>query len=460
MRRFFLLFLALALLWAPSFAARSTFATYEDVRPVLAALTDLLPPELRSLDDGGRAPAWGAWIAAHDRAIRARLSRGDDDTLVNWLLFGTSFTSQPRATLGTPGAAGSRAFGDLARARAADLALVLASPGSDERRAFARNVLARAGYGVDTAEARTRAQAHLVDELVRVMGEYGGYARDLEASRRLGDTSEEFAARSKLFRDRGLSADTSILPSFALERAVQQMLADGAIRPGSVRRVAVIGPGLDFADKSAGYDFYPPQTVQPFALLDTLARLGASASSGVDLVTLDLSPRVNDHVGRARERARGGAPYVLQLPLDGSVDWTTEVLDYWKRIGDEIGAVSTGAAPASLGSSVQVRVVRVRPDVVARVSAEDLNVVGQRFDGPAFDLVVATNVFVYYDTLDQALALAAVSAMLKPGGFFLSNNALLELPVTPVHSAGYLTVPYSSRTDDGDHIVWYRRLPG
>ena len=74
-------------------------------------------------------------------------------------------------------------------------------------------------------------------------------------------------------------------------------------------------------------------------------------------------------------------------------------------------------------------------------------------------LRVATNVFVYYDTLDQCLALANVEAMLKPGGFLLSNNALLELPTSRMHSVGYLTVEYSNRPDDGDHIVWYRRSP-
>ena len=81
----------------------------------------------------------------------------------------------------------------------------------------------------------------------------------------------------------------------------------------------------------------------------------------------------------------------------------------------------------------------------------------QRFDGPPFDLVVATNVFVYYDTLDQSLALANVEAMLRPGGLLLSNNALLELPALRMRSAGYLTVQYSDRPDDGDHVVWYRR---
>jgi hypothetical protein len=72
---------------------------------------------------------------------------------------------------------------------------------------------------------------------------------------------------------------------------------------------------------------------------------------------------------------------------------------------------------------------------------------------------VATNVFVYYDVLDQVLALANVAAMLERGGLLLSNNALLELPSSTVHSAGYLTVQYSDRSDDGDHIVWYRNEP-
>jgi hypothetical protein len=31
-----------------------------------------------------------------------------------------------------------------------------------------------------------------------------------------------------------------------------------------------VGPGLDFADKQEGYDFYPLQTIQPFAVIDSL----------------------------------------------------------------------------------------------------------------------------------------------------------------------------------------------
>ena len=61
----------------------------------------------------------------------------------------------------------------------------------------------------------------------------------------------------------------------------------------------------------------------------------------------------------------------------------------------------------------------------------DLNIVLERMNLPAaerFDLIVATNVFVYYDRLEQALALQNVSTLLKPGGILLSNDELPEIP--------------------------------
>ena len=45
------------------------------------------------------------------------------------------------------------------------------------------------------------------------------------------------------------------------------------IEAGSVDRVGVIGPGLDFTDKAEGYDFYPPQITQPFSVIDSLRRV-------------------------------------------------------------------------------------------------------------------------------------------------------------------------------------------
>ncbi len=64
--------------------------------------------------------------------------------------------------------------------------------------------------------------------------------------------------------------------------------------------------------------------------------------------------------------------------------------------------------------------------------------------------------FIYYDLLDQALAMTNVRAMLRRGGFLLSNNSMPVLPGSGMQSVGYITVQYSSLRDDGDHVVWYR----
>ncbi len=118
------------------------------------------------------------------------------------------------------------------------------------------------------------------------------------------------------------------------------------------------------------------------------------------------------------------------------------------------------AIPGTVGE-LNIRALRVRPMEASRVWPVDTNIVLQRLDLPPeerFELIIATNIFVYYDTLDQSLAMVNVERMLRPGGFMLSNNALLELPFSAVRSIGYSTVVYSERPNDGDHIVWYQRM--
>jgi hypothetical protein len=274
----------------------------------------------------------------------------------------------------------------------------------------------------------------------------------------LGDPSGEFAERSKLFRDRGLSSDTSLMPNFAIEKSLGSMKSKGLLAAGAVRRVAIIGPGLDFTDKQDGYDFYPQQTTQPFAIIDSMLRLGLARPGNLRVTTLDLSARINDHLRSARARAAQGISYVVQLPRDSR--WKPELADYWEKFGDRIGDTTTPvAAPSALGD-MKVRAVKIRSAVVSLISPEDLNVVLQRLELPPderFDLMIATNILVYYDVFEQSLALANIEKMLRPGGFLLSNNALLELPGSNMHSVDYETVVYSDRANDGDHIVWYQR---
>jgi hypothetical protein len=63
-------------------------------------------------------------------------------------------------------------------------------------------------------------------------------------------------------------------------------------------------------------------------------------------------------------------------------------------------------------------------------------------------------VLVYYGVFEQAVALANVARMLRPGGLFLTNDIVLSSPdMTPV---GYSDVPYTA-SGAGDRIWWYER---
>jgi chemotaxis methyl-accepting protein methylase len=133
-------------------------------------------------------------------------------------------------------------------------------------------------------------------------------------------------------------------------------------------------------------------------------------------------------------------------------------------LAQNVGAAGQDVGAAFKPNGVNARVVTVRPDVVLSIEPHDLNVVVQRltitgdndrFD--RFDLIVDTNVLVYYSVFEQSLALANIAAMLRPGGVLLSNSGRVELPTTPRHARGHSTAIYSDRPDDRDEIVWYVR---
>jgi len=49
--------------------------------------------------------------------------------------------------------------------------------------------------------------------------------------------------------------------------------------------------------------------------------------------------------------------------------------------------------------------------------------------------------------------------MTAVGGLFLSNSSVLELPGSALRSVGYKTVVFSDAPEDGEHVIFYRRLP-
>ena len=96
---------------------------------------------MRSKTPAERESAWPDWVAGRDRDIRARLALGDEDSVFNLTLFGTTFTNQrPLTERDIADTASGRAMPDIVRLRIRDLIHGLASPGTNERLDFARAV--------------------------------------------------------------------------------------------------------------------------------------------------------------------------------------------------------------------------------------------------------------------------------------------------------------------------------
>ena len=436
---------------------------YAAARPILEAIPPAQwPAELRSKATPELARDWPAWVSARDQDIRARLAAGDEDSVFNLALFGTTFSNRPPLTERDI-AAGGRATTNAVRLRIEDLIDALLSSVANDRLEFARVVAGRQSIDFAATDAKRRLREWLAAGTSRVIAEYGRQA-DLVRKGAVSDVS-----RSTLFQDRGLSSDTSIYPGFGVEQALAVLLTNRLLSAGSVRRVGVVGPGLDFVDKRQGADFYPVQTIQPFAIVDSVLRLGLAEPGQVRVTTFDVSPRVNHHLEVARRRAEAGEAYVLNLPrrLD-LFPWSRYLVAYWEHLGDQIGMDAPPVAvPREIGDRVRMRAVRVRPDVVQAIEPEDLDIVLQRMEpaaGGGFDLIVATNVLVYYNVFEQSLALANVAAMLRPGGVFLSNQVVEPLGGIPMESLGHVDIPMEDRgasTDvsqsTGDRFFLYRR---
>ena len=445
---------------ATSATDETVFIAVDEARPVVTALRDALPAGLAGVPDERLATAWPGWVQERDRAVRERLVRGEADTVVNLLFFGTSFTAAPRLTASAMRAGDTKTVEASLDRRLSDLLAAVGAGTGGERVAIARALLEREGIALSAPHGRERAAVWILENVARVRSEQAAFEARL-ATTALGDPTDQLVVRSTLFRERGIALDTSLRPAFAVDQALEDALARGLLAKGGVRRVAVVGPGLDFVDKAEGQDFYPPQSLQALALVDSLVRLGLADPATLRVTALDISPLVLDHLRRSHARSAAGQGYVLQLPRPRE-GWNAPLVAYWQRFGDRVGAPAGAVTPPTSAGAVVVRAVRVRPRLVAAVDPVDLNVVYQRLDLPEaerFDLVVATNILVYYDTFEQCLAMANISRMTAVGGLFLTNNLLLELPGSKLRSAGYKTVVFSDAPNDGEHVLFYRRIP-
>jgi hypothetical protein len=69
------------------------------------------------------------------------------------------------------------------------------------------------------------------------------------------------------------------------------------------------------------------------------------------------------------------------------------------------------------------KAIAVRQDVAGTMTADKMNILTERYDpSPGYDLIVATNILVYFNGEELRLALANIAAMLRRGGYFVHNE--------------------------------------
>jgi hypothetical protein len=280
------------------------------------------------------------------------------------------------------------------RARIAALLRAIAAPSTDLRLTYFRTL-------VDSAfPDPTRRAAALDAEYLRAMRFL--YEKEFVAQREASPA----AAVAELYRHRGLSTDTAIEAGYVVHLGLGVLKA---LHPDHrIRRVLIIGPGLDLAPRTGLDESSPPESYQPWTVMDAVLALGLGRLSDLEIVAADINPRVVAHL-----RGAGARPPVLHvapsLHAGAGLSLSAEFSEYVDRFGSAIAADRRG--PAVTVSSAAARALR----------AEALDIVTERLDGESFDLIVATNILPYFDDPQLALAMTNIAAMLAPGGGYVDT---------------------------------------
>jgi SAM-dependent methyltransferase len=365
------------------------------------------------------------------RRNQARMREGDRDHVVYYVLQSSSFTRLPAIEPAESAAqfVAGHVIPATAQSRIRAFAAALKHEGSNVRLSYFRDLLSEERVDVPSIE-------------VFLCREYERAMRFLY-EKEFADQDRTRLAQGALYQARGLSTDTSVDAGFVV------YLALGALRqlePGrQIQRALIIGPGLDLAPRTGLVETGPPQSYQPFAVMDALFRTGLADPATLRVSALDINPRVVDWL----RRVRGTAPDLLLHPGVAEtehVKLTGDYRTYFASLGETVGAVRP--IRVDRGSPPIAKSLLLSSAVTAAVDPALADITVERLDD-RFDLIVVTNVFPYLSDPELLLALSNVVRMLKPGGVLLHNEPrpllaeatlALGLPLIHARSAVVATV--------------------
>ena len=405
--------------------------TWDDVAPPIQSLLGARGVDRASFD---------AYVADVRQRDRARVRDGDLDHLVYYALQSSAFTDLAPIEPATSAKAfaARAAIPRAVQDRFDALAAALRDRSDDGRLKYFREIVAR------ERAAGTPLQQILSEQYARAM-------------RWLYE--KEFAGAGDVYQRRGLSTDTSVEAGYAVYVGLAAL---HALEPARrIKRVLVLGPGLDLAPRTGLVDAGTPQSYQPFAVVDALVALGLGGLDTVRIRALDINPRVTDWIVRARG-TRPRLALISSVDARAGVRFSDDYREYFSNVGRKVGREQplTGAGPGRLAKTIEVA-----PGVTDAIDAGTADIVVDRLD-ETFDLIVVTNVLPYLADRDLLLAITNIVRMLAPGGVLLHNETrplvaeamhALGLPLIHSRSSVIATVE-GARTPLYD-AVWLHRAP-
>ena len=267
------------------------------------------------------AKQWDSWIRLHDFEIRNGIDRCVEDSIGTMIMLGTSFTTLARLVNPAQAVNPAGSLTPAAQARM-DAFITGLDQIDDERLRETLQFLRRREIAQD--ELRPYLSGNL--------------------------------RRAALQRQRNQPSHSTSVGAASIEQTLRTLMTGGKT-PARIRRIGVIGPGLD--------PEYDPDTYNLFAGLEAAQTVKLTKSGDVDVVVFDIHPWVLAHVRAVASKAGG-------------------------RYG-------------------------------ARIRAAELNIVTQTAPGQGFDLVVAATSLSGYSHLEQTLILANLAQMMARGGVLLAN---------------------------------------
>ena len=401
---------------APDTQTQARRVTWGDVAPVAS--------RLQSSGIGPRE--FPAYVERIHRENLRRVREGDLDHLVFYLLQSTRFTTVPpiepalsaKALVDSLNPSRRDEFLndsvlDVARVPAAvrsridALERALDKPGDDARLRYFKELVSEA------VPKQTDVKAALASEYRRAMRFV--YQKEFVAQK----AQHPATAVADLYRTRGLSTDTAVEAGYLVHLGLA--VAKGLQPDRRIRRVLIVGPGMDLAPRT-GFREGPPESYQPWAVIDALVATRLAVLDDLEVIAADINPRVVSHVRRS-----AASPPTLQLTTEiaakEGVSFSRDYRDYFDGLGGRLTMSAKAPAVTEDAAGHLQKSVRVGAAAAGVLRAEPLDIVTERLTGSPFDLVIATNILPYFDDQQLALAASNIAAMVAPGGLFLHNEA-------------------------------------